>query len=217
MEPLLLQKLADKKITKETLRNKVASNFDLLPDIFHGVYSPIAAVRYGCASVLVDLSATYPEKLYPYMDEFVALLGGKHRILTWNATAAIANLCCVDNEKRFDLAFDKYFGLLNDEYLVTVANVVGNAGKIALAKPHLIARITAGLLRVEDHPTTPHLTEECKRVLCEATLDSFSLFFSMLDPNDRLEVLAFARRCLNSPRKTLFAKAELFLRQWSRV
>jgi hypothetical protein len=167
--------------------------------------------------VLVDLSAKYPEKLYPYLDGFIALLGGKHRILTWNATAAIANLCCADNQKRFDLAFDKYFGLLNDEYLVTVANVVGNAGKIAIAKPYLIARITAELLRVEDHPTTPHLTEECKRVLDEKTLNSFNFFFSMLDPNDKPKVLAFAGRCLNSPRKTLSAKAGLFLRQWSKV
>jgi hypothetical protein len=126
----LQQKLADKSITKKELYRAISANFKLLPQAFSGVSSPKAAVRYGCASVLVDLSSKYPEKLCPYMDTFIALLESKYRILTWNAMSAIANLCCVDKDKKFDSVFDKYFGFLNSEYLVTVANAVGNSGKI---------------------------------------------------------------------------------------
>ena len=57
MESKLLQKLADKLITKETLCKEVAANFDLLPEVFRGVSSPKASVRYGCGSLLADLSA----------------------------------------------------------------------------------------------------------------------------------------------------------------
>ncbi len=217
MEPPLLQKLADKTINKATLSKMVAANFNLLPEVFNGITSTKATVRYGCASVLVELTSKYPDRLYPYFDEFVFLLDSKHRILTWNALAAIANLCCVDKEKKFDEAFDKYFSFLDNEYLVTVANVVGNAGKIAQAKTYLIPKVTEKLLRIEGLPTNPHLTEECKRVLAGTTIDSFNEFFAKLDAKDKPKVLAFTSRCLDSPRTSLKAKAEQFLKRWSRV
>jgi hypothetical protein len=137
LESQLLQKLADKSLSKADLYKKVVENPQLLPEVLGGLSSSKAAVRYGCSSVLMNVTAKYPEKLYPHFDTFVGLLDSKYRILTWNATAAIANLCTVDADKKFDAAFDKYFSLINSGYLVTVANVVGNAGKIASAKPIL--------------------------------------------------------------------------------
>src|SRR3989339_744325 len=121
MEPDLLRKLVEKAITKEQLLKAVESDFELLPLVIGGVSSSKATIRYGCAKVLVDLSAKYPEKLYPHMDFFVSLLESKRRILVWNAFAAIANLCAVDAYKKFDEVFDRYYGFLNDEYMVTVA------------------------------------------------------------------------------------------------
>ena len=74
MENELLQKLGDKSLTKEELLQKVTQDFDLLPLLLGGVSSPKAAIRYGCAKVLVELSGTYPERLYPYIDLFIELL-----------------------------------------------------------------------------------------------------------------------------------------------
>jgi len=128
MESEVLQKLVARTLTKDALRRKVERNFSLLPTLLTGLSSPKAAIRYGCAKILVDLSAEYPEKLYPYMDTFVALLGSKYRILTWNALAIIANLAKVDKEQKFDAVFDRYYSFLNDEYMVTLANTVGNSG-----------------------------------------------------------------------------------------
>ena len=208
----LLQKLAERSITKEDLFQKVKQDFDLLPEVLEGTSSSKAAVRYGCAKVLMDLSEECPEKLYPHMDSFIDLLGSKYRILTWNALAIIANLAKVDEAKKFDAIFDKYYGFLDDAYLVTVANVVGNSGKIALAKPYLINRITNELLKVENLSVTPHLTEECKRVLAEKTIECFAMFYEGIHDKDR--VLAFVRKYVNSSRKTLKVKAENFLRKW---
>jgi hypothetical protein len=134
VENELLKKVANKMLTKEELRQRVKQDFDLLPVLLEGVSSPKASVRYGCAKVLMDLSEEYPEQLYPNMDAFIELLDSKYRILTWNAMAIIANLAKVDKNQKFDAIFDKYYGFLNNEYMVTVANVVGNSGKIALAK-----------------------------------------------------------------------------------
>src|SRR4030042_541726 len=105
MEADLLRKLADKSITKEELFRAVESDFELVPLVIGGVSSSKAAIRYGCAKVLVDLSGKHPEKLYSNMDFFISLLDSKYRILVWNALAAIANLCAVDVDKKFDAIF----------------------------------------------------------------------------------------------------------------
>ena len=212
MENELLKKLAAKTLTKDELRRKVEHDFSLLPTLLTGLSSPKAAIRYGCAKILMDLSAEYPEKLYPYIDTFVALLGSTYRILTWNAMAIIANLAKVDKEQKFDAVFDRYYSFLNEEYMVTVANVVGNSGKIALAKPYLIPKITEKLLTVENLSVTPHLTDECKRVIAEAAIGAFDLFFDKVEQKEK--VLAFVERELNSSRKHLCVQAESFLKKW---
>jgi hypothetical protein len=214
MVPELLRKLENKSITKDELLKKVEQDFTLLRELLSGVSSSKASFRYGCAGILMDLSEKYPEKLYSHMDFFIDLLDSKHRILTWNALAIIANLTKVDKDKKFDAVFDRYYSFLNDEYMVTVANVVGNSGKIALAKPYLIPKITRELLKVENVQTTPHLTEECRRVIAEKTIASFDLFYDKIQ--DKTKVITFVKKHVNSPRKTLKAKAEHFLTKWTK-
>jgi predicted house-cleaning noncanonical NTP pyrophosphatase (MazG superfamily) len=214
MKSELLCRLADGSMTKEELLNKIKQNFNLLPEVLDGVHSSKAVVRYGCAKVLMDLSEEHPGKLYPYFDSFVDLLDSNYRILTWNAMAVIANLAKVDEDRKFDAIFDKYYRFLNDEYMVTIANVVSNSGKIALAKPYLAQKIADELLKVEDISTNPHLTEECKRVIAERAIESLDLFFDRINKTDK--VISFVKRQLNSPRKSLKTKAEGFIRKWSK-
>jgi hypothetical protein len=214
VENSLLARVADKTLTKEELRQKVEQNFNLLVVLLKGTGSSKAAVRYGCAKVLMDLSEAYPEKLYPYWNKFTILLDSKYRILTWNAMAIIANLAKVDKQDKLNTVFDKYYSFLNNDYMVSVANVVGNSAKIALAKPKLIPRITAELLNVENVSVTPHLTEECKLVIAEKAVVTFGLFFDKIEGNEKKKVLSFVERQLSSPRKTLRAKAAQFLKKW---
>ena len=212
MDSELLQKLVDKSLKKEELLQKVKQDYTLLPVVLNGTTSSKAAIRYGSAKVLMDLSGEHPEQLYPYMDDFIDLLDSKYRILVWNAMAIIANLTKVDKDRKFDAIFDKYYSFVGDEYMITVANVVGHSGKIALAKPYLIERITNELLKVENISTTPHLTEECKRVIAERAIKSFNLFFDKVKQKEK--VISFVKTHLNSPRKTLKKTAENFLDKW---
>jgi hypothetical protein len=209
----LLRRVGDKSLTTEGLYRLVEGDFGLVPQLLAGVSSPRASVRYGCAKVLLDLSVAYPERLYPHMDFFVGLLDSRFRILVWNGLAITANLAKVDTKKRFDAVFDRYYGLLNDEYMVTVANVVGHSGTIALAKPYLVDRITDELLKVDGISVTPHLTEECKRVIAEKAIKSFDLFFDRVTQKKR--VLSFVRRHVGSSRLSLRVTAENFLKKWT--
>jgi hypothetical protein len=210
----LLNQIVDKTLTKDELYKKVEKDFSLVPVLIDGISSPRPTVKYSCGKVLMDLSAKYPQSLYPYMDEFIKLLESKYRILTWNAIFIIANLAKVDNKQKIASIFDRYYRLLENDYMITVANVVINSGKIALAQPFLIDRVTRELLSVEDIGITPHLTEECKRVIIEKTIQTFSLFFDKLEEELKVEIYDFVKRQLNSPRDTLRKKAELFLDKW---
>jgi hypothetical protein len=212
MENELLAKLSDKSMTPEELFQIVEQDWTLLPLLLAGLSSTKASVRYGCAKVLMGLSEVHPTELYPFMDSIINLLDSEYRILIWNALAILANLAKVDKAKKFDAAFDKYYRFVNDEYMVTVANVVGHSGKIALAKPHLIHKITNELLKVDGISLTPNLTEECKRVIAEKAIKSFDLFFDKVTQKKR--VISFVEKHSSSSRKTLRATAESFLRKW---
>lgn len=209
----LLKKLENKKISKEGLAQKITKDFKLLPGIINAMNSNKAAVRYGCGKVLMKLSEKYPDELYPYMDDFIKFLDSKYRIITWQAMAIIANLTCVDKKKKFDANFEKYYSFINDEYMVTVANVVGQSGKIALAKPQLISKITEKLLLVERLKTTPHLTPECKLVIAQSAIGSFDMFFDKVDQKQK--IISFVRKYSNNTRKPLKNQAEDFLKKWT--
>lgn len=209
----LLMQLTQKAITKKELTTAVERNITLLPLIVEGVASPKAHVRYTCAGLLVNLTEKYPEKLYRYMDFFVALLDSNYRILKWNGMAAISNLCQVDVDKKFDAVFNKYYGFLNDEYMVTVANVIANSAKIAQSKPYLAPQITKELLRVQEIHTTPHLTEECTRVVTEKAVECFDKLFNTMSAREKTEVVAFVKRQLDSSRVSLRREAQLFLKR----
>lgn len=211
----ILEQLADKSLSKQELLENVRSDISLLPTVIQGVNSSRASIRYSCAKVLMDLSETEPATLYPYMSTFIDLLESKYRILTWNTLTILANLTRVDHAKQFDMIFDKYYRLIQNDYLVTVANVVGNSSTIALAKPYLIPAIIDHLLTVDELPTTPHMTEECKRVLAQHVITVFDVIFPHIEATER--VIAFVQRHQNSSRAKLRTAAQQFLVKWAIV
>lgn len=209
---ILAQALMDKSLTKKELLSKVKADFSLIPLLLEGVAHQKAAVRYGCSKVLMDLSEENPEKLYPHFNFFVNMLDSKYRILTWTALTIIANLTKTDTDNKFDAIFGKYYSFLDKKYMVTVANVVGNSGKIALAKPYLVPEITNELLKVEHLSITPHLTDECKRVIIQQAINTFYEFFDRIAQKE--QVLSFVQLHVDSPRKKLKTSAEKFLQKW---
>jgi len=207
----VLEKLLEKEVKVEDVAKDAMKDPSLLPEIFSGLSSANARIRYGCAKILRIISEEKPEKLYPRIDFFVELLDSDKRILKWNALYIIANLTKVDVKNRFDDIFDKYYGLLDAEYMVTVANVVGNSGKIAKAKPHLTQKITNEFLRTENLATKSHLTKECKNIIIGHAISAFELFFDQIENKD--EVISFVERQLKNTRNATKLKAEKFLKK----
>jgi len=205
----ILERLEKKEVKAEDVVKKAIENPSLLAEIFEGVSSTNARIRYGCAKILRIVSEEDPEKLYPRMDFFIGLLDSVKRILKWNALYIIANLATVDVDNRFEDVFDKYYSLLSAEYMVTVANVVGNSGRIAKAKPHLTEKITNELLKTENLTTKSHLTQECRNIIIAHAISALDAYFDQIEKKD--EVISFVKRQLNNTRNATRVKAEKFL------
>lgn len=206
----VLEKLGKRAITADDLAEKVKRDFDLLLEIFKGISSTNPRIRYGCAKILRLISEETPERLYPKIDFFIQLLNSDLKIIKWNAMDVLANLTKVDTENKFDTIFDKYYGFLSDDVMITVGHVVDNSGRIAKAKPHLTLKITSELLKIEKIPTRPHLTQECKNILLGKTILAFGMYFDQIENKD--EVISFVKRQLNNTRNATKVKAEKFLK-----
>ena len=204
-----LTKLKNKEIKGNELAELVLRDRDLLPMALKGISSPKAHVRYPCAKTLTMLSEDKPEWLYPYFDFFVDLLNSEKRILKWNAINTLANLSKVDAENKVDAIFHQLFGLMNADYMVTVANVIGAAEKIDKAKPQLANRITYELFKVENLSLKPHLTLECRNILLGHTIQALDHFYENIE--NKGDVVSFVERQLDNTRDSTRIKAESFL------
>jgi hypothetical protein len=173
--------------------------------LLDGVLSKDDTYRYNCFKLLVQISDDHPLVLYPEWDYFVELLSSSNSYHRSIALQIIANLTKADDENRFDGIFDPYFGLLNDEKVVTARYLAQSAGRIVRAKPHLQAKITEKLLEIDG----THHAQGRKDLISADIIGAFEEFFE--DSHDKEEILAFVERQLkcSSPKTRKAAKAFL--------
>ena len=110
-----------------------------------------------------------------------ALIGSPNSFIKWGAIITLSNLAAVDTENKFASVYEKYFGLIDADAMVTAANVVGNAWKTILSKPEYEQDITKRLLRI---PENTYLykgepSPECRNILCGHAIDCFDKYFEV--------------------------------------
>jgi hypothetical protein len=179
-----------------------------LASIFEGLVAKEARVKYGCAKVLLIISEKWPLALYPRFDFLAGLLDSENKILQWNATWMLANLTTVDTLDKFGKIFDRYFAPIPGPVMITGANVIGAAARIAKAKPALSDRITAELLKVE---SAAYQTPECRNIALGHAIVSFDQFFDQIE--DKGPVIRLIRKQLENTRPATRKKAERFLQR----
>ncbi len=188
---------------------KAVKNPRMVEELLSGLSAPDSS-KLARAKALNLLSERHPESLYLHYDFFVCLLDDPHRILKWNAIIILGNLAGVDSQRRFDTVFSAYFRHLRDGDLITAANLVGAAGKIARARPDLAGRITSEILDVE---VIPLPTSECREIARGKALMAFGDNIDTFRGDSR--VGEFARKCLGSRRPATRKKAEALIKKLS--
>jgi hypothetical protein len=204
----LYRQLARKGVDANKLAGKVVDNPEMLPEVFDGSASEIARVRYGCAKLLRIVSDREPRVLYPEMDFFIELLDSESRIMQWEAIYVIANLASVDDDKRIEKIFDRYFAPISGPVLITAANVVRGGAKIAVAKPTLTERIAREILKVDK---ARYQTAECRRIALGHAIEAFDRFYDGI--KNKRPVIGLVKRQLRSPRNATKKKAQRFLKR----
>lgn len=204
----LLEEVSRKGSDKEKIARKVIKNPQLLSELFEGLDAKPASIKYGCEKVLRAISEEKPEILYSYFDEFVRIMDGENSFLKWGAILTIANLVYVDSENKFEKIFEKYFSFISGPVMITAANVIGGAAKIALAKPKHTAKITKEILKVEK---AKYKTNECRNVAIGQAIESFDTIFYQI--KDKELVMKFVKKQTKNTRKAVRKKAEKFLKK----
>jgi len=205
-ESRLLRKIAEKDSDKDAIAKKVIDKPALLEDVYDGLGAKEARVKYGCAKLLRIISDAHPELLYPRFDFFARLLDSDNKIMQWQAIYVIANLARVDSRNKFGKIFTGYFSPIPGPVLITAANVIGAAAKIALARPEMSDRITAEILKVG---RAKYQTAECRNVALGGAIESFDQFFDQI--KDKKSVVRLVKRQLKNTRNATRKKAEKFL------
>ena len=174
----------------------------VLRELLDGIVSKKETYRYNCYKVLLRISESQPQALYPEWDHFVELFGSDNSYHRCASINIIANLVSIVEERRFEQVFDQYFALLDDEKMIPAVYVAQSAGKIARAKSHLQAGITERLLRIDE----THHAEGRKDLIKGAAIESFGEYCE--GSPDRERMLAFAERQLecSSPKTRKIAK-----------
>jgi hypothetical protein len=128
----------------------------------------VGAERFAAAKALLVTAEKDPARLYPHFAAIVDLLAGTGKVLRWNALQMLSLLAAVDTERRLDGVLPQYLAFIAGPSLISAANAIQGAGRIAQARPDLRARIVAALLAVE-HAT--YETAECRNVALGHVLD----------------------------------------------
>lgn len=195
--------------------NDVIEDKTILDSLFDIVATETSSIKYVCTKIIRMVSEKEPELIYPYFEILAKWIHHKNSFIKWDGIITLSNISAVDDENKFKDIYQDYFALIQDPQMVTASNVVGNAWKIVLAKPELENDVTKRLLKVPDivylHKGSP--SPECNYIVCGQVLECFDHYFNSSE--NQSEMINFAKKQLNSKRKSVVKTAEKFLKQHS--
>jgi hypothetical protein len=197
-----------KPANREPVAGRIAKPAESLPELFAGLGADKPGIKYGCLKALRAISEKNPAVLYPEFDRFAGMLDSENNIFKWGAAQVIGNLAAVDTDGKIGRILDRYLAPISGAVMITAANAVGGAGKIALAQPRHADRIVRALLKVE---AANYQTPECRNVALGHVVNSLDLFFANI--GDPQPVVAFVQRQLGNSRNAVKKKAAAFLKK----
>lgn len=206
----MLPELKDKNADIESVTKKALGDKKLLSELLDGLKSKDETFRYNCHKVLMLISKTNGEILYPSWDYFVELLNSNNSYHKMSAVHLLTNLVKVDLEDRFQKIFDSYYSLLDDKSVIVAIYVAQNSAQIIKAKSHLENRITSILLNIDK----THHPSGRKELIKAGVIEAFIEYFP--DSKNKAKILEFVTKQQDSesPKTRKIAKA--FLKKWGK-
>lgn len=206
----MMQKTDMEIIVQDTINDN--GNIDLLIDT---IKKEKGSIKFGCEKALRLVSERHPELIYPYFEFFVELMDSENSFLKWGAILTIANLTAVDENGKFETAFEKYYSFIKGPQIAAAGNVIGSSIKIAENLPKLTDRIVDEILKVGDatYIYKEEVSSECKNVAYQEAINAFYMLYDKT--SRKKEVMDFVARQLDNERAKASAAARKFMKKYS--
>ena len=199
--------LNKKDFKPEDLVDEATKNPDILMDLVNNLLVKNDTIRYNSHKILLLISESNPELLYPQWVFFSNLLNSKNNFHKVIAIQIIANLIKIDSQNRFEKIFESYCNLLDAKSVMTAGHLAANLGKIAKVKSNLRDKITKILLSINQTHHEPSRKELIKAFIIE----SFSEYFNLIEDKD--PIIDFVQAQLKSQSPKTRKNAQIFLRK----
>ena len=193
----------------DPLAGLVLQDESLLAELIKGLRSKKETYRYNCLKILDKIGTDESRRLYEYWDVFVDQLRSSNAYHRMTGIILLADLAYVDKERRFEIIFDDYFGLLDDEKVIVACYVGRYAWKIAEGEPQLCEKVVEALLGI----VHTHHVEDRKALVSADIIPSLGRIYET--SSNKKKIMGFVEGQLeaSSPKARKAAKA--FLRQHS--
>jgi hypothetical protein len=205
----MLPELKDKNADIERISKKSLADKKLLSELLDGLKSKDETFRYNCYKVLMFISKTNGEVLYPSWDYFVELLHSDNSYHKMSAVHLLTNLLKVDKEDRFQKIFDTYYNLLDDKSVIVAVYVAQNSAQIVRAKPQLENRITNILLNIDK----THHPSGRKELIKAGVIEAFIEYLP--DSKNKAKILEFVTKQQDSESPKTRKITKSFMQKWN--
>lgn len=200
----IISDLIDKKTGVDEAASKAIKDDEILSALLEAILSKKDEIRFTGHQVLLKISESNPEILYPKWDYLAGLLDSANHYHRYIAINLLANLVKVDHENKFEACFDRYFDNIAGERTMVAGQAALNAGKIARAKPNLQAKITDILLNIN----LIHKGKQTELIKAYA-IEALNSYFE--EAEERAKILDFVRAQLKSDSPKTRKAAKEFL------
>jgi hypothetical protein len=194
----------------ESLARQAEKDKIFLSQVIKGLTSEKPQIKYQSGKTLISLSQENPRVLYPKWDYFTELLNNENTFMKSIGIMIISNLTRVDTKNKFNKIFEKFYKLLNDQSMITAANLAGYSGMIGQTKPELQTKITNRLLSIDK----THHSTECKNIIKGKAILSLGEYFEKA--KNKKKIIQFVKRELKNSRSATRKKAERFIKKWEK-
>ena len=195
--------------------NAVISKRTVEPDLISRLVDIIendsGTIKFQCDKILQELSLIHPELVYPEFDRIANHMASPKHFIQWGALITLSRLITVDGGKKFMRIYPEVLKLADSDSMITAANAFKGHIALILVHPELVSDIVRHLIQCENRTYLDkgEVSPECQAIMIGHVLDFFDQIV-MSSPYKK-DMITFANRHLNNPRKKTAQKANAFL------
>jgi len=184
---------------------------DLISCMVDVIENDSGTIKFHCDKILQELSQIHPEWVYPEFDRIASHITSTNHFIQWGALITLSHLIVYDGGKKFMRIYPEYLKLAASDSMVTAANASKGLMALIPIHPELESDIVRYLIRCEDRTYLykGEVSEECRSIMICHVLD----FCDHISNSSayKKDMVAFAKRHTDNPRKKTAQKAKAFV------